>query len=161
MPGRGIAGPVSLRRGGRRDHPWMIELAQESFAGFGEYGEIISCWLDVRGVVSLVAEGPSGRLGYAIVAPHRVLAFLRAWSAELVAIVVSPASRAGGVGRCLLERAELVARGWSAGEMLLHTARENLGAQRFFRRAGYEVHGSAPTFYPRGQPAWEMRRRLP
>lgn len=167
MSESGISGPVVLRRGESVDHPWIIGLARECFVGFGDYGEIIARWLEVRAVVSIVAEdapGPSSdpprRLGFAIVAPHRPLGFGRVRTAELVAIVVVPGGRARGVGRCILERAELLARGWDAGQMRLHTARENVGAQRFFRRAGYEIRHGSPAFYPRGQAAWEMSRRL-
>lgn len=162
-----VTTPVVLRRGGVADHPWIIALARDCFAGFGEYGEIIARWLEVRAVVSVVAEEapaaelePPRRMGFAIVAPHRTFGLRRVRTAELVAIVVVPGGRARGVGRCILERAELLARGWDAGQMRLHTARENVSAQRFFRRAGYEIRHGSPAFYPRGQAAWEMSRRL-
>ncbi len=161
----GVASPVldrriSLRRGGDRDRAFMVRSAQQSFVGFGDYGDIIDRWLDAYGVVSLVAEDARSSRGFAIVAPHRFLGLLAPRFVELVAIVVEPAFRGGGLGRSLLDRAELVARAWNAREVRLHTARENHGAQRFFEKAGYRPRDAAPIFYPRGQPAIEMTRRL-
>lgn len=151
---------VSLRRGDRGDRGFIVGLARDTFVAFGEYGEIVSRWLDASGAVSIVARAGERRIGFAVIAPHRLLGVLRPRFAELVAIAVEPGNRTRGVGRCLLERAELIARTWDAGEVRLHTAHENAIAQRFFSRAGYRPLDSAPSFYPNGQSALEMARAL-
>jgi ribosomal-protein-alanine N-acetyltransferase len=153
---------VQLRRGGRADRDYMIALARDCFVRFGDYGEIIARWLEASGAVSVIAEAASDRVGFAIVAPHRRfgIAFLRPRFAELVAIAVEPGARTRGIGRSLLDRAELVARGWNAPEVRLHTARENGVAQRFFDRAGYRRIQAQPSYYPNGQEALEMARPL-
>lgn len=151
---------VRIRRGGPLDRNWIVGSSRAAFAGFGDYGEIIDRWLAARGVASIVAEEDARLLGFSIVYPHRRLGSLRPSFAELVAIVVVPPERDRGLGRSLLDRSELLARAWGARELRLHTARENQGAQRFFLRAGFGPREARPTFYPRGQAAIEMARRL-
>jgi ribosomal protein S18 acetylase RimI-like enzyme len=152
--------PISLRRGAVDDHPYVISLATRAFAEFGEYDEIIAEWLGSSGVVSIIATEVGARRGFALVAPRRALGFRRSVGAELVAIAVSEAARGRGVGRALLERAELIARTWAANEMRLHTAVSNLGAQRFFSSAGYRSRETTESFYPNGQRALEFAKPL-
>ncbi len=152
--------PVRLRGGRRDDRPYVVELSRSCFADFGDYERIIDQWLDFPGLAVLVAERDGQRLGFAMLAPHRRLGFLRARSAELVAIAVAPAARREGVGRVLLERAELLARAWGACELRLHTAVSNAVARRFFEAAGYGVREAEPSYYPAGQQALEMVRVL-
>jgi len=161
-PERSTAAPpaLELRRGARADRAYVIALARECFARFGDYGEIIARWLDASGAVTVIAHDGDARVGFALIAPHRWLGIFRPRFAELVAIAVEPERRARGVGRCLLERAELVARTWDAAEVRLHTAQENGGAQRFFARAGYRRVPADPSYYPNGQEALEMARVL-
>lgn len=156
-------GPVSvaLRRGGPPDRAFILGLARESFVEFGEYGEIIARWLDASGVVSVIARQGATPVGFAVVAPHRRFGVLRPRVAELVAIAVAPGLRSRGVGRVLLERGELVSRGWGAPELRLHTAVTNAVARRFFAGAGYRERDSDPSYYPNGQEALELIRRLP
>lgn len=154
------ASRLAIRRGGPRDRDWIVRSSRATFAGFGDYGEIIDRWLAARGVASVVAEEAERLLGFSIVYPHRRLGALRPSFAELVAIVVAPPERDRGLGRSLLDRTELIARGWGARELRLHTAHDNHGAQRFFQRAGFRPRDAAPSFYPRGQAAVEMARPL-
>jgi ribosomal protein S18 acetylase RimI-like enzyme len=154
------AGEISIWRGDASDRGYMVGLARECFVRFGEYGAIVDRWLDVSGVVSVVACVGAARAGFAIVAPHRWLRLFRPRFAEIVAIAVAPERRARGVGRSLLERAEDVARSWGAPELRLHTACENVAAQRFFERAGYRPVETTPSYYPNGQEAVEMARAL-
>jgi len=151
---------LSIRRGEPRDRAWIVRSSHATFAGFGDYGDIIDRWLSARGVASVVAEEQARPLGFSILYPHRRLGLLRPSFVELVAIVVEPGRRDRGLGRSLLDRSELVARAWGAREVRLHTARENDGAQRFFLRAGYRPREAEPSFYPRGQAAIEMARRF-
>lgn len=160
VTGQGAALCLTLRRGDRRDRRWILALARTTFAELGDYREIITRWLDASGVVSVVAMRGEIRVGFALIAPHRPIALLRPRVAELVGIAVQARARAAGVGRCLLERAELVARTWGAREVRLHTAITNDGARRFFARAGYRQLDSEPSYYPRGQEAVEMGRVL-
>ncbi|HYC21990.1 MAG TPA: GNAT family N-acetyltransferase [Candidatus Bathyarchaeia archaeon] len=151
---------ISLRRGGPDDRSYIVTLAMRAFADFGEYDEIISEWLDSPGVVSIIAADPGARCGFALVAPRRTVGFRRNSTAELIAIAVSEAARGRGVGRSLLERVELIARGWAAGEIRLHTAVSNAPARRFFGSAGFRVLDTADAFYPNGQRALELRKSL-
>lgn len=153
-------GGLSIRRGESRDRDWIVRSSRAAFTRFGDYGDIIERWLAARGVASIVAEQGARPLGFSIVYPHRRFGRRRPTFVELVALVVEPSERDRGLGRSLLDRSELLARAWGAREVRLHTARENEGAQRFFLRAGFRPREVAPSFYPRGQAAIEMARRL-
>jgi ribosomal protein S18 acetylase RimI-like enzyme len=111
-------------------------------------------------VVSVVATENGVRCGFALVAPRRKIGFRRRTTAELIAIAVTEEARGRGVGRSLLERAEVIARTWNAREIRLHTADSNAVARGFFAAAGYRRLDSRHTFYPNGQTAIELGRSL-
>lgn len=156
-----VAAPRPVcRAGGDDDHDYMVELAERTFVDFGDYRMIIEEWLSAPRVQSVVLDDRGERLGFALVAQHRGLGFWRATSAELVAIALEPRARGRRLGSLLLRAAEDEARRWSAHEMKLHTAIQNRVARSFFHAAGYRVREGRATFYPNGQPALELRRRL-
>jgi ribosomal protein S18 acetylase RimI-like enzyme len=45
-------------------------------------------------------------------------------------------------------------------EIRLHTGKDNLSAQSLFEKAGYKVAGSEDRYYPKGQSAVRMVKRL-
>jgi ribosomal protein S18 acetylase RimI-like enzyme len=149
-----------LRRATPSDLHYVLDLAKTTFADFGDYEEIVRHWLGVAGTVSIVALEGEERRGFAVVARRRPVGFRRRCAAELIAIAVSEEARSRGLGRSLLERAELIARTWDAEEMRLHTATTNVVAQRLFRSVGYRPLDTAPSRYPNGQEALEMARAL-
>lgn len=154
------ADAVELRLGRRDDRGFIAELCAKTFAELGEYRSTVHAWLDGPDAVAIVATRAGERLGVALIAARRAIGFGRRPDAELLAIALLPGERGRGVGRALLERAELVARGWDAREMRLHTADSNLHAQRFFRAAGYEPRPSATSAYPSGETALAFARAL-
>jgi ribosomal protein S18 acetylase RimI-like enzyme len=155
-PGEG----VELRLGRLEDRDFVIELAVETFAPLGDYRATMQSWLDGPDSVAIIANQAGRRLGFALLAARRTIGFGRRPSAELLAIALDAPARGVGIGRLLLERAELVARGWDADEMRLHTAASNHRAQRFFTAAGYVPSESAPSTYPSGEDALALKRSL-
>ena len=137
------ATPLVLRRGGPGDVDYILSLAKTTFADFGDYEEIVRHWLGVSGTVSIVAIEGEVRRGFAVVARRRHVGFRRSCGAELIAIAVNEEARARGLGRSLLERAELIARTWDAEEVRLHTATTNVVAQRLFQRVTAKAQGRA------------------
>jgi len=142
------------------DRAFIVELTCGTFAELGDYRATVLAWLDGPDTVAVVATGAGERLGFALVAARRTIGFGRRPSAELLAIALPLPARGRGVGRLLLERAELVARGWGADEMRLHTADSNHHAQRFFAAAGYVRVASATSVYPSGETALPFARAL-
>jgi ribosomal protein S18 acetylase RimI-like enzyme len=160
VEGRALSDRVALRLGTRDDREFLLDLAATTFAELGDYRTTIASWLDAPEVVTIVASDGTARLGFALVAARRAIGFGRRPSAELLAIALVPAARGQGVGSLLLRRAELVARGFDADEMRLHTADSNVHAQGFFGAAGYARRRSRAMTYPNGQGALELGRAL-
>jgi ribosomal protein S18 acetylase RimI-like enzyme len=155
-----IAPEVRCRESSPADRSYVIELAAEIFADFGDYRSILSQWLDTPRVTTRIALEGAQRRGFTLIARHQPLGFFRRASAELVAIALEDSARGRGLGRRLLEDAERIARAWDAHEMRLHTAETNRVARSFFARAGYERRERGTTRYPNGQTALELRRAL-
>lgn len=61
--------------------------------------------------------------------------------ARVLALVVDPSRRGGGVGAALMGAAEAWARESGAGSVHLTTAAHREGAHRFYERLGYEGTG--------------------
>ena len=151
---------VELRLGRLEDRDFVVELAVDTFATLGDYRATMQSWLDGPDSVAIIANERGERLGFALLAARRAIGFGRRPHAELLAIALLARARGRGIGRLLLERAELVARGWDADEMRLHTAGSNLRAQRFFRAAGYEPRVSGTSTYPSGESALALAHAL-
>ena len=151
---------VELRLGRLEDRAFIVELAVATFAALGDYRETMLAWLDGSDSVAIVADESGDRLGFALLAARRAIGFARRPNAELLAIALSPAHQGHGIGGLLLARAELVARGWDADEMRLHTAQSNVRAQTFFRAAGYQPRASGTSTYPSGEAALAFARAL-
>jgi ribosomal protein S18 acetylase RimI-like enzyme len=151
---------VELRLGRLEDRDFVVALAVDTFASLGDYRATMQSWLDGPDSVAIIANECGERLGFALLAARRAIGFGRRPNAELLAIALLTRARGRGVGRLLLERAELVARGWDAEEMRLHTAGSNLRAQRFFHAAGYEPRASGTSTYPSGESALALAHAL-
>lgn len=81
-------------------------------------------------------------------------------SAHLVAIAVVERERGHGVGRSLLRAAEREAGRAGARAMELATAESNLAALQLFLASGYRIERTVPRYYPRGQAAHLLEKRL-
>lgn len=154
------ASPIELRLARDDDRAFIVELCTRTFADLGDYRDTVASWLDGQDAVAIIALALDERLGFALLAARRAIGFGRRPSAELLAIALVPGARGRGVGRRLLARAELVARGWDATEMRLHTADSNARAQRFFAAAGYEPRPAGTSAYPSGETALAYVRAL-
>jgi len=79
---------------------------------------------------------------------------------ELIAIAVELGHRGGGIGTRLLRYMEGLARSLGIEEMIIHTAATNNAAHRFFSRNGFIQRGAVECYYPMGQQALEMSKKL-
>jgi len=76
--------------------------------------------------------------------------------AEVLAIAVAPEFQRRGVGQELLQFAQKEAQKRGEQRLFLHTAKQNLAAQKLFLRNGFQPVQSKARVYPSGQDALMM-----
>jgi ribosomal protein S18 acetylase RimI-like enzyme len=157
-----------IRRSTAEDGDWIRDVAAEVYAPLGDYRTIIPSWLAQPGVLGFVYEdetaGGDPRRGFILLGFYDLPQKDGAYIADLLAIAVAPAHQAKGVGKQLLEYAvelaTLAGQRVPVPEMRLTVADTNTGAQRLFRRFGFENLDEHHGTYDEGQRAIRMRRRL-
>ncbi|MBW1922768.1 MAG: GNAT family N-acetyltransferase [Deltaproteobacteria bacterium] len=158
---RGGAGPglFRVRMARPQDFSFVKKVSRSVFRVYGPYDRILRQWFDLGLTVTLIAVEGRRPVGFAMVGPSIGSSFSPR-DAELLAIAVSPAEQGRGVGPFLLRTAEEAALSLGAETLVLHTASGNLRARKLFARRGYELVGRRQDFYPNGQEALELRKRL-
>jgi [ribosomal protein S18]-alanine N-acetyltransferase len=143
---------LGLRRRRPSDDAFIERLSESAFS---EYA------FDAReralrprpGVVTLVAVLGDRPVGFAVISRRQTVA-------QLDAIAVAEQQRGRGVGRALLAAVEREAARAGAGSVELATADSNLAALDLFLAAGYRIVRTIARFYPRGQTAHVLAKRL-
>lgn len=147
------------------DHRFIESVGAQVFADYSR---------DPRAVVRAMAAAPSALVevarawgdpvGFFIVGMTRLSKPFGPWerpaTAHLEAIAVEPSLQGAGIGRHLLARAELAARGSGAVGMSLMTAFDNHRARRMFATADYRALLSVNRAYVGAQPAVVMMKLL-
>jgi ribosomal protein S18 acetylase RimI-like enzyme len=141
------------------DLRFMSKLSAEVFSEYGRYYEIVPVWFLEPGVMTEIIMEGEYLLGFAMLALERQQA-LEPRRGHLLAIAVSPEHRGRGAGRALLNHMEDLAGRYGISEMQLWTAHDNLQALSFFQKAGFEIIGSEGRYYPKGQPAFALSKKL-
>ena len=153
--------PLKLvfRKANSSDLPFIIELSKRVFSIYGPYDKIIAGWASLVHTVTVVVEEMGQPRGFAMInlAPQ---AKDRA-NGELLAIAIFPEYHGRGIGKKLLKYMEDLARSLSIGELFLHTAVNNESARRFFLENGFLQRDLVDGYYPMGQKAMEMSKKLP
>lgn len=140
------------------DAPFVEKLAR---AAFGEYSPRAGApsveAATQPGVVAIVAASASEPIGFAMLTIH---ATRGASFASLDAIAVDERERGRGVGKALLAGVERAAKKHRVKEIRLVTAESNVAALDLFIRSGFAISERHARYYPRGQNAVSMRKRL-
>lgn len=89
-----------------------------------------------------------------------ILAQVAADEAEILTLAVHPWARRQGLGRALLAAAEQAAATAGAGTMFLEVASGNVAARGLYAAAGYVEIGRRRRYYPDGDDALVLQRRL-
>jgi [ribosomal protein S18]-alanine N-acetyltransferase len=153
-------GGFILRRAAQSDVEFIGGLSSRVFDLYGPYGEIVTRWFESGTAVTFVALVGQRPVGFAMIGRPSPSA-LTETVAELLAIAVEPLNQAMGVGGLLLGKVEEAAVRLQIRRLFLHTATENLRAQRLFARCGYVAAEVKQGFYPAGQDAVLMFKNLP
>jgi ribosomal protein S18 acetylase RimI-like enzyme len=137
------------------DEAFIVELARSAF---GEYSK--SALRATLAMVhdpqaqTLVAVGSDRPAGFIVLVPQSP------GEAHIAAIAVAEASRGLGIGRQLLHAAENAALSRGTRKLSLATAQSNLAALDLFLGAGFRIVTRHHRYYPRGQDAVRMEKRL-
>lgn len=150
---------ITLRKGTPKDRQFISNLSRKVFSAFGDYAEIVLRWLDQPDVITVIAQEHITSLGFAMLYLRKNFIFNRNVG-ELLAIAVIPEHQRRGIGRILLAYMESLAQKYGAIELRLSTAEMNKVACRFFEKADFTPIGARDNFYPAGQRALEMSKRL-
>lgn len=149
---------VTLRNGTLNDRFFIGSLSRRVFSVFGDYVGTLLNWLSHPGVITVIAEQHDIPVAFAMLRLRKD--FFNSSVGELLAIAVIPERQRHGIGIILLRHVESVAMTQDIRELRLNTAEINTAACHFFRRAGFNVVGIKDHFYPAGQRALEMCKRL-
>jgi ribosomal protein S18 acetylase RimI-like enzyme len=142
------------------DGPFVEALARQAFAEYSpRAGTTTVRAATLPGTLALVAVVTRDPIGFAMLTMH-VMEEQRSRFVSLDAIAVDAAHRGRGVGKALLAGAEREARKRRAAELRLVTAEANVAALDLFLRSGFEIVERLERYYPRGQNAVAMRKKL-
>lgn len=142
-----------------KDLEFIRRLSSEAFSKYGDYEEIVPTWFEEPSVITEVIEEKSDILGFAMLVLERKKVFgFR--EAHLLAIGISLNHQRRGVGTVLLKHMEEIARKYNAVQINLWTAVDNAAAFSFFQKAGFKMKRFEDYYYPKGQAALAMSKRL-
>jgi ribosomal protein S18 acetylase RimI-like enzyme len=150
---------ISFRIARIKDRGFIEELSARVFSIFGRYDEILSEWFFRLGVITVIASMNGQPVAFAMLETGE----RETWNVstgELLAIAVTPEQQRQGVGKSLLDYMEDLALRFRLREIHLHTGKDNLAAQSLFEKAGYRTAGAEKGYYPKGQSAVKMVKRL-
>jgi len=141
------------------DLEFISTLSAEVFSKYGHYDEIVPAWFEEPAVITEVIMEKSATLGFAmlVLEGQRIFGFR---GAHLLAIGILLEHQRRGAGTALLEHMEEIARKYNAVEMNLWTGVDNEAAFSFFQKAGFEIKRFKNYYYPKGQAALSMSKRL-
>jgi ribosomal protein S18 acetylase RimI-like enzyme len=149
----------SFRPAKEQDLEFITTLSAQSFSRYGHYEKIVPAWFREPAVITEIIMEKSDTLGFAMLAleGQRVFGFR---AAHLLAIGILLKHQRRGVGASLLEHMEGIARKYNAVEMNLWTAVDNEPALSFFQKAGFKIRRFENGYYPKGQAALSLSKRL-
>jgi ribosomal protein S18 acetylase RimI-like enzyme len=141
------------------DVHFLTRLSGEVFKIYGSYEEMIPKWFESEMNVTIIARMNRQPVGFAMIGePFNRYDIPNA--SELLAIAVDPKKQRKGIGALLLKEVDKNAAALDIKRIFLHTALENLPAQRLFAENGYRPWEIKKSFYPEGQDAIVMSKDI-
>ncbi len=150
---------IQIRDSAITDSFFIRDLSSKAFKPFGEYGDVVQKWHLSGNSITIIAFREDLLLGFAMVSKP----FSRydlSNSSELLAIAIETDWQGKGVGKLLLTGIEKAASETGITTMFLHTAVENRNARKLFSDSGYSIWQIKNNFYPEGQDACVMAKKL-
>jgi ribosomal protein S18 acetylase RimI-like enzyme len=150
---------AKIRLAKTSDADFIAQLSRNVFRIYGPYEDAVSQWFESDLTKTLMALVDGKYVGFATIGhldDDRNLGPV----SELLAIAVEPGKQRMGIGERLLMEIERKAAELKVKRLFLHTARENLSAQKLFTGNGYHPWGLKRNFYPAGQDAVLMSKEI-
>lgn len=151
--------PLKIRLATASDADFIAHLSGKVFNIYGPYDDIVSEWFAAGRTLTLVALLGRKLAGFAMIGYLSSEMDLEQVS-ELLAIAVEPEKQRMGIGQKLMRDVERKAAELNVKMLFLHTAEENLSAQKLFTKNGYLPRGIRQHFYPAGQDAVVMSKEI-
>ena len=134
-------------------------MSRDVFDIYGPYGNMIFQWFESKATETIIARMDGQPVGFTMIGQISGRHDFQ-HIPELLAIAVEPEKQGMGIGNMLLNKIEKKASELNIKGLVLHTATENIVAQRLFSRNGYKELGIKNNFYPEGQDAIMMFKEI-
>ena len=144
---------IQIRRAARSDLAAILRIERASFSVDAWDAAIFHAYLEDFPELFFVAASGTAIAGY-------VITCVDSRCAELDSIAVQPRYRHHGVAAALLQTTLARVRRRRVKFCRLVVRRSNRAAIALYRRFGFSRIATIPRYYPDGEPAWRMRRRI-
>jgi len=141
------------------DVDFIGQLSEKVFKIYGPYDELVPQWFESDFTMTIIAIMAGKPVGFAMIG-HVSKELNLPDVSELMAIAVEPEKQKRRIGTMLIREMEKKAADLKIQRVFLHTAVENLSAQRLFAECGYQKGGIKSGFYPEGQDAVLMSKNI-
>jgi ribosomal-protein-alanine N-acetyltransferase len=155
IPFSPLKGKTLIRRAKPPDKAFIAGLSGKAFSIYGPYRTTVSQWFESGVTMTFISMAEGRPVGFVMIG---ALPGEREGEtcAEVLAIAVAPEFQHRGIGKELLQHAQKCLEEVGEQRLFLHTAKENLAAQKLFLRNGYRLVEIKKGFYPSGQDALMM-----
>lgn len=140
------------------DFSALHTLDQQCFApGIAYAEEELQQFLSARDAVVRVAHRDEEIVGFVIAQIYRGRP---TFQARIITIDVAASQRKSGIGAMLMDACEGEFERRQITRVRLEVAVSNRSAQSFYRKYGYEEIGRVPEYYPTGEDALVLQKKL-
>jgi len=145
---------VRIRKAGMADLPALMSLEDGAFGPRGWSEEFVKDRMEEPNVCTLVVDDERilGYIMFSIDVPYE--------TTEVLSLAVSPSCRRRGLGRALMQNAEVVADESGARTIALCVRPDNRTAINLYLSLGYNVLALCTGYYEDGTDAYMMVKHL-
>jgi ribosomal-protein-alanine N-acetyltransferase len=148
-------GKSTIRQAEPSDKAFIAALSGKVFSVYGPYRTTVRRWFESGATMTSISMAEGRPVGFVMIGalPGDREGETRA---EVLAIAVAPEFQHRGIGQELLRHAQKCLEVLGDQRLFLHTAKENLVAQKLFLKNGFRPVQIKKSFYPSGQDALMM-----
>ncbi len=150
---------IKILPAGIKDAGYIRSLSKKVFSKYGSYDDTLFTWFLSGATFTVLAFEGKGPVGFAMLGrSSHDQNFSRVY--ELLAIAVEPEVQKRGIGSRLLGTIVRQASEQKAEILLLHTSKDNSAGRKLFRKHGFVPSQTKGHFYPKGQDAMMMCKKI-